>query len=125
MRDAREAAGPTQELDIDYFAGGGGVSMGFENATGKAMDLAVNHCPLAIAMHAANHPNTRHLTEDVWKVDIEAETLPVCREQGMGVVAFSPLAGGLLSDRYLEGIPADSRAASASPWLLKYPAARR
>ena len=35
----------------------------------------------------------------------------------MGVVAFSPLAGGLLSDRYLEGIPADSRAASASPFL--------
>ncbi len=35
----------------------------------------------------------------------------------MGVVAFSPLAGGLLSDRYLAGIPADSRAASASPFL--------
>ena len=41
----------------------------------------------------------------------------VCRERGMGVVAFSPLAGGLLSDRYLAGIPADSRAASASPFL--------
>ncbi len=33
------------------------------------------------------------------------------------MVAFSPLAGGLLSDRYLAGIPADSRAASASPFL--------
>jgi len=33
-------------------------------------------------------------------------------KEGMGCIAFSPLAQGMLSDRYLEGIPADSRAAS-------------
>ena len=32
-----------------------------------------------------------------------------CREQGMGIIAFSPLAQGLLTDRYLHGIPEDSR----------------
>lgn len=35
----------------------------------------------------------------------------------MGSIAFSPLAGGQLTDRYLNGIPADSRAASGSRFL--------
>jgi L-glyceraldehyde 3-phosphate reductase len=43
--------------------------------------------------------------------------LAACAEAGMGVIAFMPLAQGLLTDRYLSGIPADSRAASASPFL--------
>ena len=49
--------------------------------------------------------------------DIEADTLPVCRGAGDGGGRLLALAGGLLSDRYLAGIPADSRAASASPFL--------
>jgi L-glyceraldehyde 3-phosphate reductase len=35
----------------------------------------------------------------------------------VGSIAFSPLAGGQLTDRYLNGIPADSRAASSSRFL--------
>ena len=38
-------------------------------------------------------------------------------ELGVGCIPFSPLAQGQLTDRYLNGIPADSRAASASPFL--------
>ena len=38
-------------------------------------------------------------------------------EEGIGSVCFCPLAQGLLTDKYLHGIPADSRAASASPFL--------
>ncbi|HDL7535791.1 TPA: aldo/keto reductase [Yersinia enterocolitica] len=38
-------------------------------------------------------------------------------EYGVGSIAFSPLAGGLLTDRYLAGIPLDSRAASDSKFL--------
>lgn len=38
-------------------------------------------------------------------------------EEGVGSIAFSPLAKGLLTDRYLNGIPADSRAASSSVFL--------
>jgi L-glyceraldehyde 3-phosphate reductase len=35
---------------------------------------------------------------------------------GIGCIAFSPLAQGLLTDRYLDGVPPDSRAASGKPW---------
>lgn len=41
---------------------------------------------------------------------IEPELLPVVEKFGIGVVVFSPLAQGLLTDKYLNGIPADSRA---------------
>ncbi|NBE98471.1 L-glyceraldehyde 3-phosphate reductase [Nonomuraea sp. KC401] len=42
---------------------------------------------------------------------IEDSLLGVLEEQGVGCVVYSPLAQGLLTDRYLDGIPADSRAA--------------
>ncbi len=44
---------------------------------------------------------------------IEEDVLPVARESGVGVVAFSPLAQGLLSTKYLDGVPEDSRAAKS------------
>ena len=47
------------ELIIDNFAGGGGASCGIELATGRPVDIAINHDPDAIAMHKANHPYTR------------------------------------------------------------------
>ena len=47
---------------------------------------------------------------------IERGLFPVLDELGVGSVAFSPLAQGLLTDRYLNGIPGDSRAAN-SPFL--------
>ncbi len=43
--------------------------------------------------------------------------LDVLADQGVGSIAFSPLAGGMLTDRYLNGIPEDSRAASGSRFL--------
>jgi L-glyceraldehyde 3-phosphate reductase len=48
---------------------------------------------------------------------VEGGILDACAESGMGVIAFMPLAQGLLTTRYLSGTPADSRAASASPFL--------
>lgn len=50
---------------------------------------------------------------------IESDLLPQTGDLGMGVIAFCPLAQGLLTDKYLDGIPADSRAASASGFLKK------
>lgn len=41
---------------------------------------------------------------------IEAELLEVLRDEGIGCIPFSPLAQGLLTDKYLKGIPEDSRA---------------
>lgn len=61
-------------LIIDSFAGGGGASTGIEMALGRSPDVAINHDPQALAMHAANHPRTIHLTENVWKVDPHAVT---------------------------------------------------
>jgi len=44
---------------------------------------------------------------------IEPELLDVLAQEGIGCIVFSPLAQGLLTDRYLNGIPADSRASQA------------
>jgi DNA (cytosine-5)-methyltransferase 1 len=77
----------SQELVIDCFAGGGGASEGMEMAMADmrqagllpnthrcAVDIAINHDPKAIAMHAANHPRTMHLTADIWTADPLAVT---------------------------------------------------
>ena len=58
------------ELIVDSFAGGGGASLGIAWALGRAPDIAINHDPSAIEMHAANHPSTEHVLEDVWRADL-------------------------------------------------------
>ena len=63
-----------KEMIIDAFAGGGGASVGIEMALGRQVDVAVNHDPDAILMHKTNHPNTVHLTEDIFKVDLKKYT---------------------------------------------------
>ena len=60
-----------RELIIDCFAGGGGASVGIEMALGRPVDIAINHDPQAIRMHKVNHPDTLHLTEDIFKVDLQ------------------------------------------------------
>src|SRR6266540_5004495 len=48
---------------------------------------------------------------------IEPELLSTLEQEGVGCIAFSPLAQGLLTNRYLHGIPADSRASSGHGFL--------
>ena len=60
-----------KNLIIDCFAGGGGASVGIEMALGRQVDIAVNHDPDAILIHKTNHPDTIHLTEDIFKVDLK------------------------------------------------------
>lgn len=60
-----------KDLIIDCFAGGGGASVGIEMALGRSVDIAINHDPDAILMHKTNHPGTLHLTEDIFKVDLQ------------------------------------------------------
>ncbi|MGB3742473.1 MAG: DNA cytosine methyltransferase [Castellaniella sp.] len=74
------------ELIIDNFAGGGGTSTGLEAAFGRPVDIAINHDPEALAMHALNHPYTTHLCESVWDVD----PIKVTRNQPVGLVWLSP-----------------------------------
>ena len=52
-------------LFIDLFAGGGGFSTGAEQALGRNIDIALNHDRYAITLHAANHPRTVHICQDI------------------------------------------------------------
>lgn len=74
------------ELIVDNFAGGGGASTGIELATGRNVDIAINHDPAAIAMHMVNHPETEHYCESVWDVDPRKVT----RGRPVGLAWFSP-----------------------------------
>lgn len=56
------------ELIADLFAGGGGASLGIQMALGRGPDVAINHDPAAVAMHAANHPGTAHHCKSVFDV---------------------------------------------------------
>lgn len=78
--------GLADELIIDNFAGGGGTSTGLEQAFGRPVDHAINHDPEALAMHAMNHPFTKHHCESVWDVD----PIQITGNQPVGLVWLSP-----------------------------------
>lgn len=71
---------------IDSFAGGGGASTGIEMALGRSPDIAINHNAAALALHEANHPQTLHLSENVYKID----PLDYLRRSHVGLAWFSP-----------------------------------
>ncbi|WHP32661.1 L-glyceraldehyde 3-phosphate reductase [Trabulsiella odontotermitis] len=91
---------------------------------GKALYVGLSNYPAARAREAIEilddlgTPCLIHQPKysmfERWVEDGLLETL---QEKGVGSIAFSPLAGGQLTDRYLNGIPADSRAASGSRFL--------
>ena len=95
------------ELIVDNFAGGGGASTGIEIATGISVDIAINHDPMAIAQHKANHPSTKHYCESVWDVDpVEA-----CCGRPVALAWFSPdckhfskAKGGKPKDKNIRGL---------------------
>ena len=74
------------EIIVDNFAGGGGASTGIELATGRPVDIAINHDPDAIAMHMINHPYTTHYCESVWAV----KPSEVCAGRPVGLMWLSP-----------------------------------
>src|SRR5690606_21094379 len=71
---------------IDSFAGGGGASTGIEQALGRSPDYAINHNAAALALHAANHPETIHLSENVYRID----PLDHLSGKHIGLAWFSP-----------------------------------
>lgn len=95
------------EIIVDNFAGGGGASTGIELATGRPVDIAINHDPDAILMHKTNHPHTEHIQASVWDVD----PVEVCRGRPVGLAWFSPdckhfskAKGAALVDRNIRGL---------------------
>ncbi|PAC71339.1 DNA cytosine methyltransferase [Enterobacter cloacae] len=75
-----------REIIVDNFAGGGGASTGIELATGRSVDIAINHDPNAVAMHTTNHPDTLHYCESVYDVRPKVATAG----RPVGLAWFSP-----------------------------------
>lgn len=74
------------EIIVDNFAGGGGASTGIEMATGRSVDIAINHDVNAVAMHTTNHPDTLHYCESVFDVN----PLVATAGRPVGLAWFSP-----------------------------------
>lgn len=95
-----------KELVVDLFAGGGGASSGIAEAY-REPDVAVNHNPIALAVHRANHPKTEHYVADVFEVDPILAT----KGQPVGILWASPdcrhhskAKGGKPRDRKIRGL---------------------
>lgn len=85
---------------------------------GKALYVGLSNYPAALTRTAVQIlrelrvPVVIHQPKySMFERWIEAELLDVLRDEGLGCIAFSPLAQGLLTNRYLNDIPSDSRAA--------------
>lgn len=97
----------TEEIIVDSFAGGGGASTGIEVATGRVVNIAINHDADAILMHSVNHPFTEHYQASVWDIDPEE----VCKGRPVGLAWFSPdckhfskAKGSALVDKHIRGL---------------------
>ncbi len=77
--------------------------------TAEAMLVCERH---GLARPIIHQPSYSML--DRW---IEPDLLPVTERLGLGIIAFCPLAQGMLTDKYLKGIPRDSRAGTATGFL--------
>lgn len=94
---------------------------------GKALYVGISNWPLEPLRAAVPYLRERDVPLLIYQgrlnmlhhQPIEEGILDFCRNEGIGFIAYSPLAQGLLTDRYLEGIPADSRMAQdryLHPW---------
>ncbi len=84
---------------------------------GKALYVGISNWPLEALRYGIEYLK-QHDTplliyqgklNRLYRAPIEEGILQLCHESGVGFIAFSPLEQGLLTDRYLKGIPADSR----------------
>lgn len=83
---------------------------------GKALYVGISKYPADKARDAYEYLKARDVKclvyqgrYNMFDREVEREILPGAKEAGVGFTAFSPLAQGLLSDRYLDSIPSDSR----------------
>lgn len=88
---------------------------------GKALYVGISRWPLEAARFAFKYLRERDVPCLIYqgrlnmldRTPLEDGVLQLCREEGVGFISFSPLAQGLLTDRYLTGIPQDSRMSKA------------
>ncbi|MEA4949744.1 MAG: aldo/keto reductase [Petrimonas sp.] len=93
---------------------------------GKALYVGLSNYPADKAREAMAYLNAQHVPSLIYQGKYsmfnrqpEEEILPVTHESGSGFIAFSPLAQGVLTDKYLDGIPDQSRAADPTGFLRK------
>lgn len=99
---------------VDIVRQGKALYVGISNynpaQTRAALEVLKEH-----KVHCLIH-QARYSMLDRW---VEPELLSVLDEEGVGMIAFSPLAQGLLTDKYLHGIPENSRAAKPTGHLKR------
>lgn len=111
IQTAQQQALPFQrELYVDLFAGAGGASSGGARAY-RDPDIAINHNPIAIAVHRANHRNTRHYISDIYEVD----PLQATGGQPVGILWASPDCRHFSKAK--GGAPR-SKAVRSLPWVV-------
>ena len=111
IQSAQQQALPFQrELYVDLFAGAGGASSGGARAY-RDPDIAINHNPIAIAVHRANHRNTRHYISDIYEVD----PLQATGGQPVGILWASPDCRHFSKAK--GGAPR-SKAVRSLPWVV-------
>lgn len=93
---------------------------------GKALYVGISKYPIDKAREAyrilRENGTPCLINQDKYNIftrHIEENVLPLAQENGVGVIAFSPLSQGMLSDKYLQGIPENSRAAHSYGFLQK------
>ena len=97
----------TLQALVDAVRQGKALYVGISNWPYEPLQQAIAYLrdhdtPLLIYQGKLNRLNREPMDEGI---------LDLCRREGVGFIAFSPLAQGLLTDRYLQGIPSDSRMA--------------
>jgi L-glyceraldehyde 3-phosphate reductase len=93
---------------------------------GKALYIGLSRWPLEAARYGYHYLRQRDVPCLIYQgrlnlldqAPLQEGILKQCQDDGVGFISFSPLAQGLLTDRYLNGIPADSRMAH-DPRFLK------
>ena len=96
---------------------GKAIYAGVSNYSGEQLETAVR-----LTREKRSTPIVvQQSSYSILRREVESDLLPVARKVGVGIIAFSPLAQGLLSARYLAGIPEQSRAAQS--WSVEQRAA--
>ena len=88
-----------------------GISSYLPDATAESVEICKNHGFSSLTIHQPNYSMLNR-----W---IENSLMDVCEENGLGMIAFCPLFQGLLTDKYLDGIPDGSRASLEKSPLRK------
>lgn len=101
-------------ITVDLFAGGGGASVAIEAATGRAVDVAINHNDVALAVHEANHPGTKHFVSDIWEV----EPLIATRGKPVALLWASPSCTHF--SRARSGVPRSNQERSHADVVIRW-----